>query len=99
MMIDKIKKAYASIKKWYEWHKRICCDTCLYLKCVSNWSPCYECKYFNQYERDESVDLDNMLCEKFTKTTNEDILQEIKKLQFTIEDTKMSIQLKKCLKN
>lgn len=87
-MIDKIKKAYASIKKWYEWHKRICCDTCLYLKCVSNWSPCYECKYFNQYERDESVDLDNMLCEKFTKTTNEDILQEIKKLQFTIEDTK-----------
>lgn len=76
-----VKKLWNKFRRWYDWHKRKKCNTCLYLKCVSNWSPCYECKYYDKYERDETVDYDDMLKDEFVKATNEDILQEIKKLQ------------------
>lgn len=35
------------------------CNTCLYLKSVSNWSPCYECERNNKYEPCERLDDNN----------------------------------------
>lgn len=32
------------------WRRKMC-PSCLYLTCVSNWSPCYKCVLGGQWER------------------------------------------------
>lgn len=47
-----IKQIIKRIKKKLTWKKEKC-PSCLYLKCVSNESPCCDCIDGNQWERND----------------------------------------------
>lgn len=41
---------FEKIKRWWKWHKREKCGSCINVYSVSNWSPCYSCSHFSEYD-------------------------------------------------